>query len=87
MKKHSKLKKSQESNKEQVRSEKKKLTVQIPENIIDRIKNAVYWTPGLTLSEFAADAFVRAIDLLEDENEGRFLARGTQELRAGRPLK
>lgn len=30
-------------------SKKQRITVQISEDVIERIKNAVYWTPGLTL--------------------------------------
>lgn len=31
-------------------SKKQRIIVQISEDVIERIKNAVYWTPGLTLA-------------------------------------
>lgn len=34
-------------------STKQRITVQISEDVIERIKNAVYWTPGLTLASLA----------------------------------
>lgn len=34
-------------------SRKQRITVQISEDVIERIKNAVYWTPGLTLASLA----------------------------------
>lgn len=34
-------------------SKKQRITVQISEDVIDRIKNAVYWTLGLALASLA----------------------------------
>jgi hypothetical protein len=65
---------------------KQRLTIHVPVNLIDRIKNAVYYTPGLTMSDFADTAFEKAISLLEEHNGGPFQQR-TQELKGGRPIK
>lgn len=53
-------------------SKKQRITVQISEDVIERIKNAVYWTPGLTLASLAEEAFSKIIDALEDERKSPF---------------
>jgi hypothetical protein len=66
--------------------EKERLTVHLPINLIDRLKNAVYWTPGLTLAGLAEATLREAIDKLEKERGEPFPPR-TRELTGGRPLK
>jgi len=66
--------------------EKERLTVHIPVDLIDRVKNAVYWTPGLTLARLAETAFGKEIEELEKEKGEPFPPR-REELRGGRPLK
>lgn len=66
-------------------SRKQRITVQISEDVIERIKNAVYWTPGLTLASLAEDAFSKAVDVLENERESPFPKR-KEELKTGRPI-
>lgn len=65
---------------------KERLTVHLPTDLIDRVKNAVYWTPGLTLAGLAEQALTKAVAELEQERGERFPARKT-ELKGGRPLK
>jgi len=65
---------------------KQRLTVHLPLDLIDRVKNAVYWTPGLTLARLAEEALAEAVDLLEEERGEPFPPR-EDELRGGRPLK
>lgn len=86
MKEYSK-KQEQVIQNQQVRLTKRKLTVQISENIIERVKNAVWWTPGLTLSEFSEKALVKFVDDLENENGGPFVVRKNEKMRSGRPLR
>jgi hypothetical protein len=69
-----------------VRVEKERLTVHLPVDLIDRAKNAVYWTPGLTLAGLAEEAFRKALLDLERENGGPYKQR-PHELRGGRPIK
>lgn len=66
-------------------SKKQRITVQISEDVIERVKNAVYWTPGLTLASLAEEAFSKAVDRLEDEREATFPKR-KEELKTGRPI-
>lgn len=66
-------------------SKKQRITVQISEDVIERIKNAVYWTPGLTLASLAEEAFSKVVDALEEEREAPFPKR-KEELKTGRPI-
>ena len=54
-------------NQQRVKPRKQRITVQISEEVIERIKNAVYWTPGLTLASLAEEAFAKVVDALEEE--------------------
>jgi len=67
-------------------SQKQRITVQISECVIERIKNAVYWTPGLTLASLAEEAFSKIVDRLESDREAPFPKR-KEELKTGRPIK
>lgn len=79
---------------------KQRLTVQISAEILDRAKNAVYWTRGLTLAQLTEQALEKAIRELEkksivfDDQTGEALkSKGDQfperreELKSGRPVK
>ena len=70
----------------QAKSAKQRITVQISVDVIERVKNAVYWTPGLTLASLAEEAFSRAVDALESKREASFPER-KEELKTGRPIK
>lgn len=65
---------------------KERLTVHLPLDLIDRVKNAVYWTPGLTLAGLAEDALRKAVDRLE-KDRGEAYPHRRSELKGGRPLK
>jgi len=65
---------------------KVRLTVHLPAAVVDRAKNAVYWSPGLTLAGLAETAFLKTLERLEKEHGGPFPARPA-ELKGGRPMK
>lgn len=65
---------------------KQRVTIHVPVDLIERVKNAVFWEPGLTLAEFAEHALAKAIDELENERGTPFPQR-KRPLRGGRPLK
>ncbi len=73
------------NQKKQRSSPKQRITVQISLDVIERIKNAVYWTPGLTLTSLAEDAFSKAVCELERERKAPFPKR-KEELKTGRPI-
>jgi len=63
-----------------------KVSAEIDYSVAERVKNAVYWTPGLTMARFIESALEDAIQKLEEEKGGRFEAR-EGELVGGRPMK
>ena len=65
---------------------KTKVTLMLDGELVERIKNAVYWNPSLTLSGVAMEGIRKALKEIEDQNQGPYRTRSS-ELRAGRPLK
>jgi len=68
------------------RIKKERLTVHLPIGLIERTKNCVYWTPGLTLAGLAETALTQIIGEIEDERGEPFPHRN-QNLKGGRPMK
>lgn len=66
---------------------KQRVTIHISVELIDRVKNAVYWEPGLTLTEFAERAFDRELKKWEKEWGEEYPQRKEYQLKGGRPLK
>ena len=79
---------------------KQRLTVEISEEVVERAKNAVYWTRGLTLAQLTEEALDKAISALEkdsvtyDDKTGRLMKEKgdpfptrKDELKSGRPVK
>jgi hypothetical protein len=72
------LDRSQESTR------KRRLTITLPQDLLDRMRNAVYWTPRLTVAKMVEDAV--AVKLLEMEHaNGRAYPKRPRELKPGRP--
>lgn len=65
---------------------KERMTIQISKDTIERAKNAVYWTPGLTIAQLTEEALNLVLNEMEKERGGSFPQRKS-ELRPGRPLK
>ena len=65
---------------------KERFTVNLPPELIERARNTVFWTPGLTLAGLAEDALLKALGRLEKVNGGPFKERNGQ-LKAGRPVR
>lgn len=72
--------------KKRLPAKKQRITVQISEDVIERVKNAVYWTPGLTVAQLTEEALAYALDRLEEKNRKPFEKRKS-ELNPGRPVK
>ena len=60
------------------------LSIRVPPEIADRVRNAIYFTPGASLVGIGSEALRREIDRLERANGGPFKDRGGVELRRGR---
>src|SRR5512145_1379287 len=61
-----------------------RLTVNLPSHLVEQMRDAVYWTPGLTLAWMIARAVRTSLADLEAGNQGPFPKRA-KPLRAGRP--
>jgi len=61
-----------------------RLTVNLPSPLIEQMRDAVYWTPGLTLAWMVARALRASLADLETIHQGPF-PRRLKPLRAGRP--
>jgi hypothetical protein len=64
---------------------KEKLTVLLTPDIIERVKNAAYWNPRLTIASIAERGIAQVIEEIEREHGGPYPPR-EEELRGGRPI-
>ena len=67
------------------KAEKSRLTINLSVDLIERVKNAVYWTPGLTMSSLTEKALLYGVNKLEKDRGDAFPHR-REELRPGRPV-
>lgn len=70
----------------EVKAGKQKLTVHLATELADRVKNAAYWNPRLTIASIAEQGFKYAIEKIERENGKKYPPREA-ELAGGRPIK
>ena len=61
-----------------------RLTVNLPSHLVEHMRDAVYWTPGLTLAWLIARSVRAALTELETIHQGPFPKRA-RPLRPGRP--
>jgi hypothetical protein len=64
---------------------KEKLTVLLTHDIIERVKNAAYWNPRLTIAAIAERGIAHVIEEIEREHGGPYPPR-EEELKGGRPI-
>lgn len=62
-----------------------KLTAEIPTPILERARDAVYWTPGLTLVDLVTTSLERELARREDDRGSAFEPRAG-DLPTGRPV-
>jgi hypothetical protein len=65
---------------------KQKLTVHLESELADRVRNAAYWNPKLTIARIAEHGIKSAIEKYEREHGGKYPPR-EGELVGGRPIK
>ncbi|MFO0774768.1 MAG: hypothetical protein U0172_08900 [Nitrospiraceae bacterium] len=63
-----------------------RVTLNLPAPLLDRLRNTVYWTPGLTLTALIKGALQEAITDFETKQGHPFPTR-LSELKSGRPRK
>jgi len=68
-------------------SKKQRITLHLSSELLEKIKNAVFWEPGLTIAGVAEDALTHALEKLEKKRGETYPARKEIKLRAGRPMK
>jgi hypothetical protein len=61
-----------------------RLTVSLPGDLVDRLRDAVYWSPDLTLAWLIARSLRASLSDLETSRQGPFPKR-MMALRSGRP--
>jgi len=64
---------------------KEKITVHLTHDLIERIKNAAYWDPRLTIASIAEIGVRYALEQVEKKNGGPYPPREC-ELKGGRPI-
>jgi hypothetical protein len=72
-------------NKKPHGKKKQKVTLIMDADLVERLKNAVYWSPGLSLSGVLEEAAEKMISQLEKKNGKPFQERNG-ELKKGRKL-
>lgn len=65
---------------------KQKMTVHVSFELADRVKNAAYWNPRLTIAAIAEQGIRQAIEKFERDHGGKYPPR-EGELIGGRPIK
>ncbi len=63
---------------------RKQLAVILPESLVERAKNIVYWTPGVTLAGLVFEGLRAAVERRERANGGPYDER-PEDLQRGRP--
>lgn len=61
-----------------------RLTVSLPADLVDQLRDAVYWSPSLTLAWLIARSLRASLTEMESSRQAPFPKR-TNALRAGRP--
>lgn len=67
-------------------AKKERITIHLPVDLIDRVKNAVYWEPGLTLTGFAEYALEMALKQQIEKRGQPYPERKERTLKSGRPV-
>jgi hypothetical protein len=65
---------------------KERFSAYIASSLLDRARNATYWTPGATMNALVEEAVRREVERREAERGEGFPPRPTA-LRGGRPIK
>ena len=71
---------------EPAKAPRERVTIALPADLMERARNAVYWTPGATLAGLVEDAVALGLKGLEAENNGPFKARRSK-LTPGRRMR
>ena len=71
---------------QQPKETKERITIHVSSNIIEKVKNAVFWEPGLTISALTEEALSITIKKMEKARGAEYPERKHHNLKGGRPL-
>jgi hypothetical protein len=71
---------------EQLNEKKQRITIHLTVDLIEKMKNVVFWEPGMTLTAFAQEALEKAVHQLEKKRGESYPERKNRSLKGGRPL-
>lgn len=74
------------SNSDATAPRKERITIHLPVDLISRVKDAVYWEPGVTLTGFAEHALERALAEQVEKRGEPYPERKEKTLKSGRPV-
>jgi hypothetical protein len=72
---------------EPARATKERVTFQLPVGLIEKARDVVFFSPGLTMASFMEDALVAQLKRAEKKRGEPFPSRAGAALRSGRPVK
>lgn len=59
------------------------VSIRLSEELANRVRNAVFWTPGMSLVTLGERALERELDRMEKLNGGPYRQRESEELKRG----
>ncbi len=65
---------------------KKQIAIQVDRDLLERVQNIVFWTPGVTITSLVGDGIEREVKSREKKNGGRFKSKASN-INRGRPQK
>ena len=72
---------------EPVRVGKERITFQLPVHLIEKARDVVFFSPGLTMASLMEEALITQIEKVEKKQGKPFPSRAGVALRTGRPVK
>jgi hypothetical protein len=72
---------------EPARATKERVTFQLPVGLIEKARDMVFFSPGLTMASFMEEALVAQLKRAEKKRGEPFPSRAGAALRSGRPVK
>jgi hypothetical protein len=66
---------------------KERVTFQLPVALIEKARDVVFFSPGLTMARLMAEALITQIEKVERRHGKPFPSRAGAALRTGRPVK
>jgi hypothetical protein len=72
---------------EPARATKGRVTFRLPLGLIEKARNVVFFSPGLTMASFTEEALVAQLKRAEKKRGEPFPSRAGATLKTGRPIK